>query len=103
MRADEGTAECVWPQLDDDDLDLLRGIVKGFSDASGAGPSQLLPVHLKEAMTCGSEIAETRLLRALKALVNISASGGLPLELAEFFRPIRCAPHCMRRDATSLR
>ena len=34
-----------WPELDADDLDFTRKVVRGFSDGSGTGPSQLLPVH----------------------------------------------------------
>ena len=67
-----------------DDDHLLREVVKAFSDASGGGPSQLLPVHLKEALTCGCDLTEQKLVRALRRFVDVCASGGLPSELAEF-------------------
>ena len=45
-------AECASPGLTEDDDDVIRHVIKQFSEASGGGPSQLLPNHLKEAITC---------------------------------------------------
>ena len=77
-------AACAWPGLTEEDDDMIRDVVTHFSDASGGGPSQLLPVHVKEAVTCGSDIAELNLVRALRRFVDLCASGTLPTELSEF-------------------
>ena len=44
---------CAWPGLTEEDDELLHDVVKQFSEASAGGSSQLLPIHLKEAVTCG--------------------------------------------------
>ena len=69
------------PGLTDDD-DLIRHVFRQFSEASGGGPSQLLPIHLKEAITCGSDIVELKLVRALRRFVDLCASGASPSDLA---------------------
>ena len=67
---------CQWQPLDDeDDNAFMRGVVGTFLDASRGGPSQLLPLHLKEALQCDSELAATRLIKALIRLTNACASG----------------------------
>ena len=38
--------ECTWPGLTEEDDDLIRDVITQFSEASGGGPSQLLPIHL---------------------------------------------------------
>ena len=78
----EGDADgCQWPGLTQEDDDLIREVVKQFSDASGGGPTQMLPVHLKQAITCGSDVVELKLVHALRRFVDLCASGSLPMEL----------------------
>ena len=59
----------------------IKAVVQQFPTASGAGPSQLRPAHLKEALFCGSDIAEQSLLRSLQCFITKAASGSLPAEL----------------------
>ena len=83
---------CVWPGLTVEDDDLIREVVKQFSDASAGGPSQMLPVHPKEAMACGSDVVELKLVRALRRFVDLCASGALPKELSEFVTAANLIP-----------
>ena len=85
-------AACVWPGLSEDDDDLIRDVVRQFSEASGGGPSQLLPIHLKEAVSCGSDITELKLVRALRRFVDLCASGSLPTQLSEFMTAANLIP-----------
>ena len=45
-------------------------------------PAQMLPVHLKEALTCESDVV--KLVRALRRFVDLCGSGAFPKELSEF-------------------
>ena len=90
--ADVDAPVCSWPGLMQEDDDLIRDVVKQFSDASGGGPTQMLPVHLKEAITCGSDVAELKLVRALRRFVDLCASGALPMELSEFVTAANLIP-----------
>ena len=67
-------------------------MIQHFPAASGAGPSQLRPAHLKEALFCGSDIAEQSLLRALQSFVTKAASGLLPADLSELLTAAKLIP-----------
>ena len=67
-------------------------MVHQFSEASGGGPSQLLPIHLKEALACGCDLTEQKLVRALRRFVDLCASGSLPPELSEFVTAANLIP-----------
>ena len=88
----EEDAACVWPGLTEEDDNLMRDVVRQFSEASGGGPSQLLPIHLKEAVSCGSDITELKLVRALRRFVDLCASGVLPTQLSEFMTAANLIP-----------
>ena len=90
--ADVDVLVCSWPGLTQENDELIRDVVKQFSGASGGGPTQMLPVHLKEAITCGSEVAELKLVRALRRFVDLCASGALPMELSEFVTAANLIP-----------
>ena len=90
--ADADTSECAWPGLTEEDDALIREVVHQFSEASGGGPSQLLPIHLKEALACGCDLTEQKLVRALRRFVDLCASGSLPPELSEFVTAANLIP-----------
>ena len=52
----------------------------------------MLPVHLKEALTSGSDVVELKLVRALRRFVDLCASGTLPTELSEFVTAANLIP-----------
>ena len=52
----------------------------------------MLPVHLKEAITCGSDVVELKLVHALRRFVDLCASGSLPMELSEFITAANLIP-----------
>ena len=54
-------------------------------------------------MTCGSEVSENRLLRALITLINLCASGHLPLDLAEYFTSAILLPLKKKSDPDGVR
>ena len=84
--------ECTWPGLTEEDDDLIRDVITQFSEASGGGPSQLLPIHLKEAISCGSDLAEIKLVRALRRFIDLCASGSLHTEMSEFLTSANLIP-----------
>ena len=71
---------------------MIRDVARQFSDASGGGPSQLLPVHLKEAIACGSDTVELKLVRSLRRFVDLCASGALPTGLSEYMTAANLVP-----------
>ena len=80
------------PLSEEDDLDLMRDVVRRFSDASAGGPSQLLPVHVKEALKCGNQLAANRLLKALIRFANVCAAGKLPTCFREYVSSAQLLP-----------
>ena len=51
-----------------------------------------MPIHLKEAVSCGSDITELKLVRALRRFVDLCASGSLPSQLSEFMTAANLIP-----------
>ena len=72
--------QCTCTDLDDTEegTDLLLRIVSEFPVSSAAGPSQLGPTHFREAVFCGSDLAQHACTLALLLFVNACASGKLP-------------------------
>jgi hypothetical protein len=87
-------ADNPWKGFDNNkpNVDKIRRIILGFPEGKAAGPSQLSPAHVKEAITCGSEVEVERLLNSLLRFVNICATGGLPPEIAKFFTAANMKP-----------
>ena len=56
-------SECARPELTEEEDALTREVVHQFSEASGGWPSQLLSIHLKEALACGCDLTEQKLVR----------------------------------------
>ena len=85
---------CSWSGFneEEEDLELLLKLVRDFPDSSAAGPSQLAPTHFKEAVFCGSDVAQGACVDALRLFTNKCASGSLPTELAEFLTCANLVP-----------
>ena len=85
-------AHCAWTQNAELTQASIKAVIQQFPAASGAGPSQLRPAHLKESLFCGCSNLEDSLLRSLQSFVTTAASGHLPIELSELLTSAKLIP-----------
>ena len=75
-------------------------IANDFSVSSAPDPSQVAPAHLKEALPCGSDLAETKCADTLRRFVSAYASDGFLDSHAEFLTTAILVPFRKKKKMT---